>query len=262
MIRFGMPTLVELPTLEDNCALCRDLGLKFVEINMSFPQYQPETMQPERLNALRREYGIFFTVHIDEALDPCTFNKRAARAYVDTVLETARIAKEAGIPTLNMHLLRGIYVTLPEKRVFLYGENEREYLEGMCSFRDAFSAVADGKVKLCMENTDGFDLPFLVDAIDLVLQSPDTALTFDIGHDNAINHIDEPIIMARGDRLIHMHMHDGLGKRVHLALGDGDMDIPRFLEMAEEHDCRVVLETKTVAALRKSVAYLKAAGRF
>lgn len=28
---FGMPTLIELKSLEENAALCRDLGLDFVE---------------------------------------------------------------------------------------------------------------------------------------------------------------------------------------------------------------------------------------
>ena len=40
MISFGMPTLIELNTLEESAALCRELGLKFIELNMSFPQNQ------------------------------------------------------------------------------------------------------------------------------------------------------------------------------------------------------------------------------
>ena len=39
MTDFGMPTLIEIPDLEQSAALCRRLGLKFMEINMSFPQY-------------------------------------------------------------------------------------------------------------------------------------------------------------------------------------------------------------------------------
>ncbi|GAU78484.1 hypothetical protein [Fusibacter sp. 3D3] len=31
----GMPTLIELDTLEDNVKLCKSLGLDFVEINMN-----------------------------------------------------------------------------------------------------------------------------------------------------------------------------------------------------------------------------------
>ena len=38
MIDLGMPALIELPEPEDCGALCRELGLQFVELNMNLPQ--------------------------------------------------------------------------------------------------------------------------------------------------------------------------------------------------------------------------------
>lgn len=261
MITFGMPTLIELGSTEEAAALCRRLGLKFIELNMSFPQYQPEKMDTAALKKLKAEQDIFYTLHIDESLDPCSVNPGVARVYTQTALSTVALAKELEIPTLNMHLLRGIYVTLPDRRTYVYAENESFYLDGMRRFRDKVTeAVGSSPVRFCIENTDGYDLPFLRRAVDLLLESPAFMLTFDIGHDHAINNIDEPFIMARGERLTHMHMHDAAGTRVHQALGDGEMDIPRFLALAEAHNCRVVLETKTVHALEKSVAWLKERG--
>lgn len=35
MLEFGVPTLIENKTLEDNIALCNQLGLSFVELNMN-----------------------------------------------------------------------------------------------------------------------------------------------------------------------------------------------------------------------------------
>ena len=35
VIQFGMPTLLSLDSLEANAALCKGLGLSFVEISMS-----------------------------------------------------------------------------------------------------------------------------------------------------------------------------------------------------------------------------------
>lgn len=106
MITFGMPTLIELDTLEDTCALCRRLGLRFVELNMSFPQYQPERMDLAALRALKEKYGVFYTIHMDESLDPCSVNPGIARVYTETALKTVELAKALEIPTLNMHLLR------------------------------------------------------------------------------------------------------------------------------------------------------------
>jgi len=139
----------------------------------------------------------------------------------------------------------------------VYAENEDFYREKMRAFRDRVTAaVGDSGIKIAVENTDGYDLPFLQHALELLLESPVFGQTFDIGHDHAIKNIDKPIILKNEHRLCHMHMHDARGSNVHLALGDGEMDLNYYLALAEKHDCRVVLETKTVEALRKSVDYL------
>lgn len=45
MLEFGMPTLIENCTLEENVALCRELELDFIELNMNMPQYQIEQLE-------------------------------------------------------------------------------------------------------------------------------------------------------------------------------------------------------------------------
>ena len=45
MLQFGMPTLIENRTLEDNAALCSSLGLRFIELNMNFPEYQTDRLE-------------------------------------------------------------------------------------------------------------------------------------------------------------------------------------------------------------------------
>ena len=113
-----------------------------------------------------------------------------------------------------------------------------------------------------MENTNGFR-SYEHKAVDLFLESPCFGLTWDIGHSKATGEKDVPFLLEREDRLIHFHIHDGTEQppRNHLALGDGEIDIPARLDLAEKHGCRCVLETKTVAALEKSAALLRARGR-
>lgn len=259
---FGMPTLIEQPDTAESAALCRELGLRFLELNMSFPQYQPERMDPAALGALKEKYGIYYTAHIDESLDPCQCNPLVAGAWTETMLRAVALAKALEIPTLNLHLQRGVYVTLPERRTYLYAENEALYLEKLRAFRDRVTeAAAGGGVTVCVENTDGYE-PFQLRGLDLLLESPVFGLTYDVGHDYAIGGADRPRILDRADRLRHMHLHDARGKKVHQALGDGEMDLPGCLALAREHGCRVVLETKTVAALRASVAWLKDHGEW
>ena len=110
-----------------------------------------------------------------------------AQAYLDTMLKTVALAKKAGIPVLNMHLQRGVYVTLPERRTYIYAENQDFYLGKMREFRDRITeAIGSSDVMVCVENTDGgdcFALPFLAAAADTLLESPAFGLTLDVGHD-------------------------------------------------------------------------------
>lgn len=252
MICFGMPTLVELDSLEENVALCRELGLSFVEINKNMPQY----ISPEIVS----EPGIFFTIHLEENLSPAEFNPRVARAYLDTALDAIEEAKARGIPLLNMHMTDGVYISLPEERVYLFSRYYAKYRERMLRFRDACTeAIGDSGIVICLENCGGYQ-DFQKKGIDLLLESPAFGLTLDIGHSHAAERIDEPFIEERMDRLRHLHIHDALGKRNHLGLGDGEVDIARYLRLAEKKNCRCVLETKTVAALRASVDYLRNLG--
>ena len=173
------------------------------------------------------------------------------------MLKTIEIAKALEIPTLNMHLLRGVYVTLPAEEPIFTPRTRNSIWTGLRRFRDKVTeAIGESGIKLCIENTDGYDQPFLRDALEVLLESPAVGLTLDVGHDHAIGGIDLPLILSHRDRLCHMHLHDAIEESVHLALGDGELDKERYLELAGDCGCRVVLETKTIEALGKSVMWI------
>jgi sugar phosphate isomerase/epimerase len=92
-----------------------------------------------------------------------------------------------------------------------------------------------------------------------LLQSPVFALTWDIGHSKATSEKDVPFILEHQNQLLHFHIHDGKENppKNHLALGDGEIDLRDRLKLAEIRNARCVLETKTVAALEKSVSRLR-----
>lgn len=58
-LTFGMPTLIEFDTLEQNAQLCSELGLDFIEINMNLPQYQTHNLDSQVLLDLQKRYDIF-----------------------------------------------------------------------------------------------------------------------------------------------------------------------------------------------------------
>ena len=254
----GMPTLIELPEVEDCAALCAELGLQFVELNMNMPQFQTGSLEESRLAKLSEKYGIYYTIHLDENLNVSDFNPLVAEAYLHTVQETIILAGKLHIPMLNMHLSQGVYFTLPHRRVYLFEEYLQQYLRSIRLFRDKCEKmVGTGDVRICVENSSGYTA-FQRQALAILLESPVFGLTFDIGHNHCIGGRDEALILEHRDRLCHFHFHDALPGKDHLPLGTGEIDLQKYLRLASQTDSRIVLETKTIDGLRRSARWINA----
>lgn len=253
---FGIPTLVELESLDATIDLCMDLGLDFIELNMNMPQYQLDFLTAKAL----RNYldgSVYFTVHLDESLNVWDFNPLVSKAYLDTVLQTIALAKEINIPILNMHMNRGVHFTLPNRRIFLFDRYIDTYIEKTKVFRDECEkSIGQSGIKICIENCNGYT-SFQQKAIDCLLESKVFGLTFDIGHNHSAGMRDEDFIYQRSDRLCHMHIHDAISTKNHLALGEGEVDVHEKLLFAKSHNCRCVFETKTINGIKNSVNNLR-----
>lgn len=273
-MQFGMPTLIENRTLEDNAALCRRLGLRFVELNMNFPEYQVDRLErTDALISIAEETGIYFTIHLDENLNVADFNPLISGAYLETVRRTVAVAKrllplrdrfgDGNQPlTVNMHMHHGIYITLPDRKVQMYDRNFDTYIQAFRRFRALCEEwIGDSDIRIAVENTDGFR-PYEQRAVEYLMESPCFGLTWDIGHSKATHEQDVPFILSHEEKLLHFHIHDGTEAppRNHLALGDGEIDLMDRLRLAQSRSARCVLETKTIDALERSVAWLRREG--
>ncbi len=256
----GMPTLIETKSLDDCAALCAELKLNFIELNMNLPQYQLGSLDISYYKEISEKYGIFYTVHLDENLNISDFNPYVAEAYRRTVFETICFAKKMGIKILNMHLSRGVHFTLPHEKFFLFSEYKDIYRQSICDFKaECEKAIGDSDITICIENSNGF-LDFQKDALGILLDSDVFALTFDIGHNFTCGNADEKYICEHKNKLKHMHIHDAAEKKDHLALGFGELDVGKYFSLADECNCRVVLETKTIDGLRDSVNWVRQRG--
>ena len=271
MLQFGMPTLIENRTLEDNITLCKELGLSFIELNMNFSEYQIDKL--ENIDCFYKkadEAGIYYTIHLDENMNIADFNPLVREAYLETVRRTIEVAKlfvklkdkygkkEQSL-ILNMHMHHGIYITLPDKKVQMYDRDFDVYMEYITQFvKKCEKWIGDVDIKIAIENTDGFR-EYEKRAIESMLESNCFVLTWDIGHSKALGETDVPFVLEHKDKLCHFHIHDGSENppKNHLALGDGEIDLAERLEKAKGCNGRCVLETKTVEALKKSVEWLK-----
>ncbi len=271
MLEFGMPTLIENRTLDDNIALCKELGLSFVELNMNFPEYQIDKIENADLFYRKAdEAGIYYTIHLDENLNVADFNPLVREAYLETVRRTIEVAKrfvklknKCGKPQrpliINMHMHHGIYITLPEKKVQMYDRDFDVYMEYILHFvKMCEKWIGESDIKIAIENTNGFR-EYEKRVIECMLQSDCFVLTWDIGHSKATGEIDVPFILEHKDKLSHFHIHDGRENppKDHLALGDGETNLIERLNTAKECNARCVLETKTIEALKKSVEWLE-----
>jgi sugar phosphate isomerase/epimerase len=253
--KWGIPTLIEAPDPEESAKLCRKLGFSFVELNMNLPEYQH--IHVPLLRSVMDSYGVYFTIHLDENMDMCGFNSRVADAYMQTLLDAIRSARELNVPVLNMHLSKGVYFTLPNKKTYLYDMNREHFLGRVRETIAMCEEAAGGEVTICIENTGIYALSFIQEAVELFLQSPLFGLTFDIGHDHSAEGVDKPLLLKHKDRLRHFHIHDALGRKNHMVLGTGELDLPWYIALAEQNSCRAVLEVKTAQALRESAEWLR-----
>lgn len=270
-MQIGMPTLIENKNLKENIALCLELGLNFIELNMNFPEYQIDCLERTEHFARAADWAeIYYTIHLDEALNIADFNPLVRQAYLETTRRTIEAAKKllflrdkygdkSQALTINMHMHHGIFVTLPDRKVQLYDRDFEIYMKYFTDFKNLCEKWIDGAdIKIALENTDGFR-DHEKKAIEMLLESPAFVLTWDIGHSKACGENDVPFILSHKDKLKHFHIHDGRENppKNHLALGDGEIDLKARLSTARECGARCVLETKTIEALKKSTGWLQ-----
>lgn len=259
-IQFGLPFLLETASVEEAVDLCVQEGLSFVELNSNFPTCSLDVLEGLPLKDMAGERGIFFTLHVDDRFDPFDINPHVRAAYLRTMLEAIDLAREAGMPVINMHIPRGNIVNLPGGKHFIYQEYPGFFRENVRAFRDAVTkAVAGSPVRIAIENTTLWE-HYELSAIQLLLSSPAFGLCLDTGHDHATRNQDLAFIRQHQDRLVHMHLHDGWDQINHQALGTGVIPIRVRLEMAHQARATVVVETKTKQSLHQSVQYLQAQG--
>lgn len=261
MAVFGMPTLIEAQSVQEATALCGELGLSFLELNTNFPLHQPHLLDTKELNDLAKKYGIFYTIHLNDEMPVAEFNPDVAAGYCQAVLNTIALAKKIGAKKLNMHLAEGAHYTMPDRIVYFYDAYIDEYLAGITKFRELCEKeIGDSDITVCVENVTPFK-GFQKKALEVLLKSQKFALTLDVGHNYCAGRADENWILEHKSRLQHMHLHDAKdGRKDHLALGCGEIDIPGALLLADDCDCTVVLETKTVEGLWESVRWMKEHG--
>jgi sugar phosphate isomerase/epimerase len=249
----GMPTLIELGSLEENIDFCHSLGFNLLEMNMNLPY-----LQIGELKKINLPRDLNFSIHLPEELNVWDFNPKIRKAYLETLMETIKFAESNNINILNMHMNRGVYFTLPHKKIYLFEQNMDFFREKTEEFGSIINdLLKDSEIRIHLENTGILNLPFIRDAVSWLLNSQSFSLTWDVGHDWSSGNRDLEFYKYHSMKIKHMHLHDAIGHRNHLPLGEGDLEVNEIFDIAGDSVNSIILETKTCEGLRKSVDYFR-----
>ena len=256
-MKYGMPSLIEYRTVEDHARFCSENGIDFFELNLAFPWFQSNKINPAELVRIKERYGIDYTVHFHDEINPFDFAPELRAGALNNVRYVIDLARTIGAKRINMHLMNGTYSAVNGEKVYAYGLCEEEYL----GFVKDFIVLVEDRMKgmdciYCIENTSGYKF-YHKHAIEMMLTSPVFGLTFDIGHNYKASEDDESFILSHADKLRHFHIHDVTAKSNHVALGAGVLDIHRYLDMVKQYGCPAVIEVKESKALVRSLAYMR-----
>lgn len=253
---FGMPTLIEKDSIEDNLKLCKELELSFLELNMNLPYCMPKNNEIKKLLELKHKYNVDFTLHFPEEIDFGCFYEEIREANIKLFKDIALWASKFGAKKINIHLNSGIYFTLPNKKVFVYEKNNELFLK---NFKDSLYKIINIAeplgIKLCVENMQVHK--FVEEAFLELCNISGVNFTWDVGHDAMTGYKIRNIYLNHPHKVSHMHLHDYNGVSDHQVLFSGNIPIKERLRFAEENNLSVLIETKTEEALRKSVKRLR-----
>ena len=251
-MKIGMPILYEYDSLEENFILAKELGLDFVELNLNFAYCRKE-MEKGNVEELLKKYNLEATLHFYDEGDLASYDE-VVDAYLLLLDKYAKLGKNY-IKNVNIHNCEGPVVTIAGIKNYIYDKDYDSYQERMSrNLKKAKRILSQYGINMTLENVDRF--PKFMEKAYLFEKEEEYDFCYDIGHDNF-----QKRLFALKDKVDfpfkEFHIHDGKENTCHLALGEGNINIKYFKDLAEKNDAYVVLEVKQKADLLKSVPFFK-----
>lgn len=253
MIKLGMPQLYEYDTIEENLKLALELGLDFVELNLNFGYCRKE-MEAHTVCDLLKKYNLEATLHFYDEADLGSYDEVVC-AYLTLLDRYAKLGK-GYIKNINMHLIPGPVVTISGVKNYIYEKEYDLYIKRLiANFKKAEKICNDNNINMVIENTD--NIPSYMKRVYYDLYKQGFRFCYDIGHDSLSYDIVYNINNELNLPFDEFHIHDGTRAKCHLSLGNGDIDIKKFKELANKNNAYVVLEVKQKSDLIESVPIFK-----
>lgn len=251
-MKLGMPQLYEYEKVEDNLILADELGLDFVELNLNFAYCRRE-MEEGHLEALFRKYGLEATLHFYDEGDLATYDE-VADAYLSLLQKYARLGR-GYVKIINVHIISGPVVTISGVKNYIYEKEFEDYSERLLkNLKKAEKICSENGIALVLENTDY--LAKFVKKTYKILSENNFKFNYDVGHDRVDgDFLLNEVIPELNLKFTEMHVHDSLGKKCHLAIGEGDCELSNYKKFMD--NAYVLLEVKQKSDLLLSVPRFK-----
>lgn len=252
-MKIGMPLLYEYDSLEANFILAKKLGLDFVELNLNF-SYCREEMEKGNVEELLKKYNLEATLHFYDEGDLASYDE-VVDAYLMLLEKYAKLGQNY-VKNVNIHNCEGPVVTIAGVKNYIYYKDYDLYQTRLKNnLRKAYNILSKYGIKMTLENVDRF--PSFMEKAYLFEKEEGYNFCYDIGHDNL-----QKRLFALKDKIEfpfkEFHIHDGNDKTCHLALGEGNIDIKYFKDLAQKNDAYVVIEVKQKKDLEISIPLFKA----
>lgn len=247
-----MPTLIEYNSLEENIILCKELKLDFIEINMTMPYCYPENNDIYKLNELRKKNNIDFVMNFPQEIDFGTNYQEIQKANLSLFRRYLEFSQKIGIEKINIQLFPGPSITLPDKTIWIYEKEYRQYIVRLKKALEQIVKIAyPFQIQVCIENLISSQFAKLV--FFELKEIENLYFTYNVGSDAKGYFLLEPFFKQLANRVSLMHLHDYDKENIHQILFRGIINLYEKIEYAKRNNVDVVIDVKTVDALRKSV---------
>lgn len=256
-MKLGMPILFEYETIEENIKLAKELNLDFIENNLNFSYGRKALENPEHLKKILDDAGLFQTLHFYDETDFASYEE-VTEAYLGLMDKYVTLGSKCNLKMLNIHLNKGPVCTISGVKNYIYTKEFDAYKERLLKVLGKAREICERNgVVLVIENVNhNAVIPYLDDAYRF-LKPAGFYFNFDIGHDSTnsfqLKKLNEELNLPFKE----FHFHDSDGKRDHLNLGEGTIDLKYFKDLALKNDANVLLEVKSSGDLITSVPYFR-----
>lgn len=224
--------------LEAELRWMAELGLEFVDLTLEPPCVASWQVEPAKLKGLLAEHGFARVVgHTAYYLPIGSSFRRLRDTAIGELKRCADVFAAIGARWMNVH---------PDAHAPFY--EEAPIVErNVASLRALIEHVHGSGIGIMVENVPGrfntaAQLAGLLDPL------PELGLHLDIGHCNlgVERNTTEEILERFARRVAHVHLHDNRGGHadLHLALGMGNLDVPRYVRALRRsgYDDTITLE--------------------